>query len=76
MTKHCETRRKVRAITTKKEFNDLLEKCILTEGETALMRMHYLDGKDFRFIGDKLGFSEQTMKVWHHRILERISCML
>lgn len=76
MTKHCETRRKVRAITTKKEFNDLLEKCILTEYETALMRMHYLEDKDFRYIGDKLGFAEQTMKKWHNRILAKVAEIL
>lgn len=76
MSKHIETRRKVKAIHSVSEFNILLENTILTEDEKALMRMHYLEKKDFRFIGDKLGYAEITMKRWHAKILEKISSVL
>ena len=50
-----ETRRKLRDIELSDDFERLLNQCTLTETDKNLLRMHYLDEKDFRFIGDALG---------------------
>ena len=75
-SKHIETRRKLMAIADINEFLELLDRCILTEDDKKLMKMHYIDGKDFRFIGDSLGFSECWMKERHRKIVSKISGLL
>ena len=76
MTAHIDTRRKLKEIPTRQEFEGLLNKSTLSPEDKALMYMHYLDGKDFRFIGDSLGFSEQTIKYRHRKILRKIGNMI
>lgn len=70
MSEHIDTRRKIQDISSVKTFEELLENCILTDEDKMLMRLHYLNGKDFRFIGDLLGFSESTIKRRHKKILQ------
>lgn len=71
-SKHIETRRLLKAIPTKKEFESILDQSTLTPDDQILLRMHYLEGKDFRFIGDTLGFSESTIKYRHQKALRKI----
>ena len=40
MSKHIETRRKLKSIVLKSDFEHLLDICIMTEEDKALMRMH------------------------------------
>lgn len=72
-TEHIKTRRKIKDIATIKDFNELIDRSTLSEDDKALMRMHYLQGKDFRYIGDTLGFSESTIKYRHRKALKKIS---
>lgn len=75
MSEHIDTQRKIQDISSVKTFEELLENCILTDEDKMLMRLHYLNGKDFRFIGDSLGFSESTIKRRHKKILQKLNKM-
>lgn len=75
MSEHIDTRRKIQDISSVKTFEELLENCILTDEDKTLMRLHYLNGKDFRFIGDLLGFSESIIKRRHKKILQKLNKM-
>lgn len=75
MSEHIDTRRKIQDISSVKTFEELLENCILTDEDKMLMRLHYLNGKDFRFIGDSLGFLESTIKRRHKKILQKLNKM-
>lgn len=76
MSEHIETRRKLKDIYSVQNFEDLLESCILTEEDKIILRLHYLKGKDFRFIADELGYSESTVKRHHKKILSKLNNML
>lgn len=76
MTEHIKTRAKVQEIPSVITFNALLDSCTISSKEKELMRMHYIEDKDFRYIGDMLGYSEITMKRWHHKILKKIGKLL
>ena len=76
MSKHIETRRKIQNICDVNTFKDLLDSCILTDEDKKLLELHYLKGKDFRFIADELGFSESTIKHRHKKILSKLSKIL
>lgn len=76
MSEHIETRRKLQNIYSIQNFEDLLESCILTEDDKTILRLHYLKGKDFRFIADELGYAESTIKRHHKKILCKLNKML
>lgn len=73
---HIDTRRKLRSIYEVSTFEQLIESCVLTDEDKSILRLHYLKGKDFRFIGDALGFSETTIKKRHRKILSKLNKML
>lgn len=73
MTPHIETRRKLRDIPLVADFEHVLSLCTLDEEDKEILRLHYLHGKDFRFIGDKIGYSERTIKARHKRALKKLS---
>ena len=76
MSEHIETRRKLKDIYSIQNFEDLLESCILTEEDKTILRLHYLKGKDFRFLAAELGSSERTIKRHHKKILSKLNNML
>ena len=76
MSKHIETRNKLKGIADISSFTDLLNKSTISDDDKLLLRLHYLQGKDFRYIGDMLGYSESTIKQRHRRILKKISKIL
>lgn len=75
-SEHIETRNKLRDIASITAFNDLLDTCTLTDEDKELLRLHYLQGKDFRFIGDVLGFAESTVKKRHRKALRKLNKVL
>ena len=75
-SEHIKTRNRVKSIAKVSTFNDLLEACTLTEEDKEILRMHYLHGKDFRYIGDILGFSESTIKKRHRKALQKLNKVL
>jgi RNA polymerase sigma factor (sigma-70 family) len=76
MTKHIETRRKIKDIASVSSFNELIEAATLTDDDKRILKMHYLSGYDFRMIGDALGYSESTIKRRHKKALTKIGKIL
>lgn len=76
MTEHIETRNKLKEIVEIKAFSELLDKCILPGGEREILELHYLQDKDFRYIGNVLGYSEGTIKKKHRKALKKIRRLL
>lgn len=72
MTEHIQTRHKLQSINLVVNFEELLSQCVLSDTDKEILRLHYLQEKDFRYIGDKLGFSEATIKKRHCKALKRI----
>lgn len=76
MTDHIRARRKLQAICGVKEFEQLLEQCVLTDEEKKILRLHYLKGKNLAYIGDSLGYSEGTIKAKHRQCLKKLNNFL
>lgn len=76
MSKHIETRRKVADIADISSFTHLVNSATLSATDKQLLVLHYIDHKDFRYIGDMLGYSESTIKRRHKKALIKLSKML
>ena len=76
MTTHIETRKKIQSIADISSFTQLLEQTTLSDIDKQLLSLHYLQDKDFRFIGDMLGYPESTIKRRHKKALQKISKIL
>ena len=76
MSKHIETRRKIADIADISSFNDLINRTTLSPTDKQLLILHYIEHKDFRYIGDMLGYSESTIKRRHKKALLKIGKML
>ena len=70
MTEHIKNRQKLKAIYNVHRFDDLLDMTTLSTEEKKLLRLHYIEKKDFRYIGDMLGYSEATIKAKHKKIIK------
>lgn len=75
-SEHIKTRQKVQNICSIKSFEGLLAESTLSDDDKEILRLHYLQNKDFRFIGDKLGFAESTIKRKHKKILSKLNRLL
>ena len=76
MTHHLQTKHKLQQIPSKMEFNSLLEECMLSDKEKLLMKMYYVERKDFDYIADELGYSKAGIIKMHQRILKRIEALI
>lgn len=76
MTEHIETRHKLKEIRLVNDFEAILAQCMLSEQEKQILRMIYIEKKDLRYIGDKLGFTERQMKNKHKQILKVLKAVL
>jgi RNA polymerase sigma factor (sigma-70 family) len=76
MSTHIETRKKVQEIADISSFNDLINRTTLSDIDKQILVLHYIQEKDFRYIGDMLGFSESTIKKRHKKILVKLSKVL
>ena len=72
MTSHIQTRAKLKEICLVTAFEGLLDLCTLSDIDKEILRLHYLKEKDFRFIGDELGFSESAIKQRHRKALKKL----
>lgn len=73
MSIHTDTRRKLKDIPDVSRFDDLLERSTLTDEDKLILQLHYLKGKDFRYIGDALGYAEVTIKKRHAKALTKLN---
>ena len=76
MTNHVKTRNELKQINKKADFNELLESAVLSEREKEVMRLYYLDKKDFGYIADILGYSKAGIVKMHKRILKRLETLI
>ena len=75
-TEHIKTRQKIKEIANIVDFNEMLDKSTLSDEDKTLIRLHYIEGKNFCFIADVLGYAESTIKYRHHMALVKISKIL
>nr|DAH73220.1 MAG TPA: ECF sigma factor [Caudoviricetes sp.] len=75
-SQHIETRQKLKDICEVSTFENLINSCTLSDTEKTILRLHYLEGKDFRYIGDELGFAEVTIKKKHKKTLQKLNKLL
>lgn len=59
-------------ISSKSDFNDLLESILFTDEEKKIMKMIYVDGKEQSYISDMLGLSLSAVNKKHRKILRKI----
>ena len=76
MSEHIETRKKITEIAEVDSFNDLINKSTLSPTDKQIITLHYLNGHDFCFIADRLGFSESTIKRRHKKSLAKLAKLL
>lgn len=76
MTQHIEVRKKIKSIGKKSTFDSLLEESTLDDKEKQLMRMHYLEKKDFGYIADVMGYSQPGIIKMHKRILSQLESLI
>ena len=75
LTSHIKTRNTLKEIPLVETFEALLNKSMISDEEKELMRLHYIQKKDFRFI-DTLGYSEASIKAKHRKILKKLNKLL
>lgn len=76
MSEHIDTRKKLKGIADISSFTTLINSSTLSDNDKKILYLHYIDEKDFRFIGDMLGYSESTIKRRHKKALIKISKLL
>lgn len=76
MSKHIETKHKLKEIKRKSSFYELLEDAMISEVELKMMIMYYIENRSLSFIADELGYSEQGIAKMHKRILNKIEDLL
>ena len=59
-----------------KTFEELIEQLTISEEDKTLMRLHYIENKNFSYIADVLGYSESWVKRKHLRILKKLDKIL
>ena len=59
-----------------KTFEELIEQLTISEEDKTLMRLHYIENKNFAYIADVLGYSESWVKRKHLRILKKLDKIL
>ena len=75
MSETIETRKRLKDIASISTFDELLEQSTLSDLDKEILRLHYLKEKDFRYIGDTLGYAEITIKKRHLKALSKIQSL-
>lgn len=76
MSEHIQARNAIKGLADVQRFDDLLSRCMLSPVDKAILRMHYLEEKDLRFIADFLGYSESTIKKRHVKAIAKLYRLL
>lgn len=64
--------RTLRALPSISSFEGVLNSSTLSELDKQILRMHYLEEKNFAYIGDVLGYSESGIRKRHLRAMKKI----
>ena len=73
MSRHIETRRKVKEISLVADFEALLARCMISDTDKEILRLHYINGKEFAMIGDMMGYTESAVKARHAKALRKLA---
>lgn len=76
MTEHMKVKKKLQSIPLKADFNDLIERTMLSDKEKQMMRMYYVENKDFGYIADIMGYTQAGIAKMHKRVLHKIESLL
>lgn len=74
--KDLSTRQKMKDVGSFSTLQELLENSTLSELDKKIVIMHYVEEKNFGYIGDELGYSESGVKKRHKRILRKLGQLL
>lgn len=72
---NSERKAKKRAILDLKtidEYNNYMNNIKLSDEQRMIADMAFINGYDYRYIGDKLGYSERTIKAKMLKILSKL----
>lgn len=72
---NASTRKKLKQISSVRDFESLIEQTMLSEEEKQILWLHYKEQKTMAFIADELGMSEITVKKKHSKMLMKIGKM-
>lgn len=75
-TDYIKVKRKVKEIPDIRSFDSLLEASTLSDEDKEIIRLHYLQDKDFGFIADTLGYTDVTVKAKHRKAIMKLSKLL
>lgn len=67
-----EIKERLRNMRTISEFNEFLDKILISEEEKEIMRLIYKEKKTLTYVADTLGMSESSVKKKHSKILLKI----
>ena len=70
------TRKRLKDIGSIEEFNDLLERTMLSTEEKQILILYYKEQKTLTYIADFLGMLEITVKRKHKKLLMKIGKLL
>lgn len=73
MTDHVKIKHKIKAIADVRDFESLLRISMLPEEDKELLRLYYVNGKNFAFVADTLGYSEAYVKKRHKAALTKLN---
>lgn len=72
---NARTRKKLKQISSVKDFESLIEQTMLSEEEKQILWLYYKEQKTMAYIADELGMSEITVKKKHSKMLMKIGKM-
>lgn len=74
--RNLSTRRKVQQVGSFSTLQELLSSSTLSDLDKEIVMLHYVQEKNFAYIGDELGYSESGIKKRHKKILNKLSQLL
>lgn len=75
-SKNLLTRKTIQQVGSFSTLQGLLDSSTLSDLDKEIVVMHYIQEKNFAYIGDELGYSESGIKKRHKKILNKISQLL
>ena len=75
-TEYIKVKHKVKDIPDMRSFNGLLDASTLLDEDKEIMRLHYLQDKNFGYIADILGYTESAVKIRHKKAIMKLSKLL
>ena len=63
----------LKGLTTKAEFNAIVDRLFISETEKVILIGIYAENKSMSLLADELGYSMQTVKNLHRKILCKVS---